>query len=859
MTMTYAEFAQLPASEKVVLCKVEAVTQYKVWTFAGAPGTFYRDVPYFIKNIKSDGVELTKKTSLPLPSKPTAGGGSYYFDPKQKRIYVRLGNDNLDPKKHSMIVTLQMFFSTRPSILPYDLNNGEQVEWDSRIDTIGSLGQQLDDENTGIVLESSSQISLHNNDGFFDDIFDTLIWENQNIEFYSWSPKIPSNLAVKLFSGVIESKEFNSDKIVFKVKDFVYRLKNLVNLGTFTAADGKISDSLIGTPKRRIYGKMKQVQCVGIDNTLDGYPLTGTITVALGSKILTGTATSFLSQLSPDDEIFITLDNGSTVKISIESISSDTSATLGDDSTVNITNKTGIIKPRIPYRFKNRKWHLAGHKLVSPIANIVFPTTSRRFFVDNVDDFEPNDIVKLNGTELTIKRISGKNLIMESSVFPLPSIGDVIRKSPVTKVFFGSKEMIPERDWTLLNTTEAIIQIDPLAEFNLANIRNISNVSLTFTNGSRDITTTATIDLRTLLSPRDWIRKNSVLDINWYEILDVKEQTITLRTPFTGTTQTITGKMKNIEFIDDDSLITVNCIGIGNSSTPSRWIRTASDIVKHLVQNDSGFTDIDTNAFEQAKSDCNWTLSMVIPKSIGDSSPSVRDVITHVNESVFGSLYGNKTMQIAYSILNARKPTDLSVIQDHDIISWNSSTEQKIVNHVKINYRPFIDLFTGQDAFESIEYVSDFVNQFIGIQNTDERTVYIYDEDKARIMAQRIAFYKSLSNCKVTLKGKLGLALITVNDKMYIEFDRLFRRYGGKDNKKIAIVTGVKKDGFNVDVEMTDLGNIFNRVPSIAPTGSPSYATSTRDDAVRYGFIIDNDTLTPDNTSETDLGNNRIG
>jgi hypothetical protein len=32
MTMTYAEFAQLPASEKVVLCKVEAVTQYKVWT-----------------------------------------------------------------------------------------------------------------------------------------------------------------------------------------------------------------------------------------------------------------------------------------------------------------------------------------------------------------------------------------------------------------------------------------------------------------------------------------------------------------------------------------------------------------------------------------------------------------------------------------------------------------------------------------------------------------------------------------------------------------------------------------------------------------------------------------------------------
>jgi hypothetical protein len=849
--MNYAEFAQLPASEKVVLCVVQAKTQFKVFTEYGVD-LYFKMVPHFVGAIHVDGVALTEISYDDGDPAP----GQYSFNPKIGRINVHCPG-SIDPKTSTFVVTYKFFYANAPYILPYDLNDGEPVEFDARIESIGSLGQQLDDENTGIVLESSSNIALQNNDGFFDDIFDTLIWENQTIEFYSWSPKIPVNQAVKLFSGVIESKSFNNDKITFNVKDFVYRLKNQVNLGTFTDVDGKIAPSILNTPKRRIYGKVKQAKCVGIDAVLDGYELTGTITVSEGSTALSGSGTSFLSELSPQDEIYIELDDGTIEKIAVESITSDTAAVLGDESDVSITNASVIVKPKIPYRQKNRRWHIAGHPLVTPVSTIVFPTTARRFIVDTTDDFFADDSVEINGNPVKIVRISGSNIIIDQSIDPLPDIGNTIDKSPITKVYFGSKELLPERDWTLTNFPEAIIEINPLAEFNIANARNISNINLTFTNASRSVTTTATIDLRTLLKPRDWIRKNSITETTWFEVLDVQQQTITLRTAFTGTTQTTTGKMKNVELIDDDSLITVDCIGKRNESFG--WIRTASDVVRDLIKNDAGFSEIDEDSFSQADSDCNWTISMVIPETIGEKSPTVRDVITKINESVFGSLYGNQTQEIAYSILNSRKPTSLSVIQDHDILSWNSSTEQKIVNKVKINYRPFVDIFTGSDGFESVEFQSDFVDKFIGIQNTDERTVYLYDEEKATIMAQRIAFYKSLSNCKITLKGKLNLALITVNDKMYIEFDRLFKRYGGSDNKKIAIVTGVKKDGMNVDVEMTDLGNIFNRVPSIAPNTTPSYSTATRDDAVKYGFILDNDTLTPDNTSEMDLGNNRIG
>jgi hypothetical protein len=849
--MNYEEFASQPNSEKVILCIAEARTQFKIFT-AYDTNKYLKVVPYFVSAVHVDGTALTQ-----VSYDTALSAGQFSFKPSTKELKVQL-SDSSNPKTKTVVVTYKFFFSNAPYILPFDLDSGDDVEFDSRIESIGSLGQQLDDENTGIVLESSSQVALQNNDGYFDEIFDTLIWENQNIEFHSWSPVIPITESTKIFSGVIESKTFDAGQIVFKVKDFVFKLKNQVNLPLFTESDGDVAPSILGTPKRRIYGKVKQVQCVGIDNVLGGYALSGTISVAQGSTALTGTLTEFLDQLSPSDELFVVLDDGSTVKIAIDSITSDTAAVLGDESEFSISNKTAIVKPKIPWRKKNRRWHVAGHPLTVSTATIELPRTARRFLVDNVDDFFAGDLININGNPLIVRRISGLNIITDQSIDPIPSIGDTILKSAVRKVYFGSKELVVERDWALTNTTEAIIEVDDLAEFNLANVRNVG-VNLTFTNGSRSITTTASVDLRTFLKPRDWIRKNHISDNTWHEILDVKEQTITLRTIFTGTTATTTAKMKNPDFIQDDSLITVDCVGIANAESPFRWCRTASDVVKHLVMNDAGFTEIDEDAFSQSKSDCDWTISMVIPESIGDKSPTVKEIITKVNESVFGSLYGNQTQEIAYSVLNARKPTSLSVIEDHDIISWNSSTEQKIVNKVKLNYQQFTDFYTGSAAFESIEYTHDFVDKFIGIQNTDERTVYLYDEESVTIMAQRIAFFNSLSNCKVTLNGKLNFAMVCVNDKMYLEFDRLFKRYGGADNKKIGIVTGVKKNGLDVTIEMTDLGNIYNRVPSVAPNTTTSYSTATRDDSVKYGFILDNDTLTPDNTSEVDLGNNRIG
>jgi len=274
---------------------------------------------------------------------------------------------------------------------------------------------------------------------------------------------------------------------------------------------------------------------------------------------------------------------------------------------------------------------------------------------------------------------------------------------------------------------------------------------------------------------------------------------------------------------------------------------------------DAGYSGVNEDKFNEAKDDCNYTLSMVIPETIGSEPPKIRDVITKINESVFGSLYGDSAFNVSYSILNAEKPELTEVLTDDDIISWDSSSSQKIVNRVKVNYRPFTDIFNEEDGFKVLEYNSGFVDSLIGINNVLEKTIYLYEEDKALIIAQRLALFNSLSSTVVNVKAKLNLALKAVGDKMFLSLDRLYKRYGGRDRRKIGTITGIKKNGFDTDVQFVDLSNVYNRVPAIAPNTALDYSSGISDDIVRWGYIVDNDTETPDVTSEMQLGNNLIG
>jgi hypothetical protein len=845
--MSFLEESRKPRSEKVLLCSIVAAERAKVFSLDSG-STYVKSVGFFVDSV-ADGVTNLAAGSLPLST------GQYFYDAEAGQLYLRC-SDSSDPKTRDMVIRYKFFFSSSGHNIPFDVSTGRHTHWEGRLSGIGALKQSLDEENTGVVVESSSSVTLINSDGFFDEIFDTLVWENQTCEFWSWITSTPVSEAKKLFSGIVSEKSFSPDSVSFRLNDFTFRLRDKVNLEFFSSLDGSLSDSDLNKPKRRVYGRVKKMACVGVDKILDGYAGTGSVIGNAGEAFITF-STSQLGALFPGDEISFSLPSGDIEKIGVDSITSGTIYAVSGALDESFTTSNFQIIPERATRAKNRNWFIAGHKLSEPSATITAIEGSNRFAVDDTSAFFPEDRFSIDGEIGTVRRISGSTLVTNQVLSPPPVVSDVFTRPPIAEVYAADKQLLFGRDYTYTNTTEAIIHIDALAEFNLAPERSLAGTDITFTNLSNAITSSSTsLDLRTVLRPRDWIRSTDITHVTWYEVAQVDQFAAKLVTVYAGSNISGAAQFKTVDYIDDDAIITVDCYGI---EVDGQWLKTPGDCVKHLLENDAALSQIDTAAFTKANASCDFIVSLPLPARPGDGLPSIRETISKINSSVFGSLFTTADFLLSYSILNSSKPASLATLGDDDIISFTSDTKNQICNKVIANYRPFVDGSTGEDTFEVYDFESSFTNKMSGIKKTDEITLYLYEQDKAQIIAQRYAFFKSLSSSRLRLKAPLALASYSLGDKVYLKLDRLFKRYGGRNRLKVGVVAGVSRDGYSVELELNDLGNVINRVPSIAPDTMGEYLDESPENIAMFGFITDNNTETPDPTSDAELGNNLIG
>lgn len=838
--MNYSEYAQKTRSVKSILSVIRAKQKIKIFSlYSGSVYSF--NAPYFVESVSNGTTALVKGSSESL------NAGEFYYNAIDGVLYVRMLDDS-DPKENNLVISYKLFLSDKPYNLPNDLLNGADVEFLPLIKSIGELKFDLDYEQTGIAIESNSSITLENTDGFFDGIFDVLIFENQAVDFYSWSPQLPLSEAKKIYSGFIKDKAFSESQISFSLVDQIYQLRNPVVTGVFSASDGDLDDSDIGTSKRRIYGRVQNLRTIGIDKTLDGFAVSGNVTGLVNTLTVSGS--NFLQQFSPQDKIKFNLNN-TDYEYTVNSVDSDSVVTLSEAITVSFSDYQVVNEPSNPYRFKNRRWFIAGHKLFAFSTTITDVKSRSRFQLASVESLLANDFVIINGQTRQIRRISGNEIVLLQSLSITPINGDAVDKSPVYDVYFKNKKLVLDRDYTLTNTTEAIIEIDELAEFNIAPQLLNDRFTMTFTASSRTISTSADVDLKTFLKPRDWIRSDDINHTDWYEILSVSEKSLEIRTAYDGTNTTTNFYYKNVDYIQDDSQITVSCLGIERSGT---WIKTPAQAVKDMIENDAGLSNINTTLFNEASIDCPYTLSYIV-----ESERQVKEIISEINSSCFGSVYQDTDFNIAFKVLNADKDEDLQELNDDDILSFSSKSKNGIISKVTVKYRPFTDLFNGEDSFKVYEFDNDFVNETTGIKEERVQKVYLYFDNEAETIAQRIAFFNSLTQNVISIKSKLNLILKTVNDKMYISLDRMFKRFGTANRRKIGIINSISKNESGASIEFNDLSGVFSRVPSIAPNTSNDFSDASEDEKTKFGFIVDNDSLTPDNTSNDELGNNLIG
>lgn len=843
---TWSEYSTRTRSTKIAIAHIFPKQRWKEWTIVS--GNIYKTTaPHIVEAVAIGMTALTADTSEAVAL------NKFYYKPETKELFINVG---LDPITVNAILTYRLCFSSAPVNLPYDMIAGFDTEYEPRLKDLGDIKLELDFENQGIALETNSSVSLENTDGYFDDKFDVLIFENQRAIFYSYGLEIAPAESRIIFDGFMETKSFTPSDVKLTLKDQFKKLRDRMQMDLFTTADGNLTDSNLNKPKRRLYGKFDHLETVGIDKILTGYSLSGSHSIDQLGTTLNGTGTAYLDELSPEDELIITIE-GEEYRYTVDTVDSNTLATLSDVSEVPFSGAV-FVSPKVPWRKRNREWHIAGHKLREVSTTVSEFITPTRIRLTDTTDVTPGDLALVDGTDyVTIVRVSGDQVVLDQALSTNLVGGESFTILPVSSAYQDDRAFEQGRDYTVLNTaTDAVVVLEDLAEFNITG-QKLTPATFVFTNGSRNVTcSTVGLDLKTILQTRDWLRADSITRPEWYEILQVDETSLVLRTAFTASSFTGTAIRKNMNYIGDETLITVDCRGV---EVAGEWKYSAARAVKHILETDLGSANINTATFTQAHEDAPQYLSYAIPEKPGSEAPVIRDTIAKINQSVLAAIYQDPNFDFAMTLLQSDKPEDLETLSDDDVLSFSVNTKQSIANLVSLSYRPFVDVLTGKDVFKLQEVDNDFVNETSQIQNTHVAKAYIYDDAAAETHAQRLGFIKSVTNTLITVKGKIDLVRFGIGDRIGLAFDRMFTRYGNESNQRVGIVYGVQSDEASASISLNDYNGVFTRVPAIAPDDAADYSSASDSDKSKWGYVCDNDSETPDGISNASLGNNLIG
>jgi hypothetical protein len=316
---TYQEHKNKATSEKIVLAWLEPSQRLFAWTVHSG-SVYKRTVPYYVVGVRQDATALTSVSSLGS----VTGAGKFFFDPATRILYVWSAG-SVDPGTLWTDVTYRLFFSNAPIDLPADMANAVEVPYDARIQKTSKFKAKFDQDQKGIALEGTGKIELHNNDGFFAGIYDKLVWENKAVKIFSYARNLAPSERLVLFNGVVTNKDFDDSSVSFDIKDFIYKLRTKLDLPIYDTEDGDIAQSILGKPKRRIYGRVNGLLCDSLEQRGPSYALqtidagtdarTGTpitVTLTATSNAATASSTDVHKELCAGDTIVV---NGNKLKV----------------------------------------------------------------------------------------------------------------------------------------------------------------------------------------------------------------------------------------------------------------------------------------------------------------------------------------------------------------------------------------------------------------------------------------------------------------------------------------------------------------------------------------------------------------
>jgi len=833
---TYADFQAAESSEKEGLIVQEAAR--RLLGFVLHSGSVYKitsfDHPVLSPDspVKDSGVALVSAGSTSLSA------GQYYHDRTNQILYLRT-SDSANPNGKFITLTFRLFFSKAGRNLPHDLASGFDVHWRGLLDGTSDFGVELDNQNQlGSAIEGSGSLRFFNDQEFWAPIYDKYYFENQKALVYSWNPLLPVTEAKLIYRGRVQKKTYTPTQVSFELQDMLNALRSPVALPFLSeVTDVRIPDSLNLAFQRTLYGYVNGHRPTNIDNSLNGYPITGTIAVTDASTTLTGTSTLFLSELSPDDEVTFYLANGPQT-YSIASVTSNTVAVLSEAFDGSAESGISVnVKPSRPGRAKNRVFLIAGHPLCQPETTVLRSITATLVEVASVQGLLPGDALLINGEPTEIVRISNNTIKLSTSLLTSPDLGDPVIRPAVSNVYLDDKPLTVNVDYTY-DETAATITLDPLCEVNIAKPKKLRG-TLTFTNASRNVTGSST-KFTVEVSPGDWIA--AVGEGDYFEVLQVTDDTnLVLRTASTYSV-TLAGLVKHpAYYAEGQSILSCDVLGRTDDGTSSgTLLQTSPEIVEDLLIQAGMSAQLSTASFTLAKQLTGKRLGLAIPKKFGDkTAPKLRDVINEINKSDFGSLVQNEDFELEYHILTPDKPSTLTRFSEADALAFAiESDSSRIVKTARVNYAfRETDPVSAAPVNLQAEATSQSAQYLAGSTNEFKIDTLLIEDGHAQIYANRWAFIFEVASSVIKLGTKMQGARLQIGDKVELSHEKMYERIGSTSKRKVAGVSLAKKSLSDSSIQLDDLANAYSRCAVIAETGADDYVDASEQDQTLTGYI----------------------
>ncbi len=845
---TYTDFSETTTSEKITLAHVHAKS-YILTGFSVYSGNIYeRSADHVVTEIKDNGAELTLAND-----KDSVISGTYFYEIETNKIYIY----SADISSTKLLLTYRLFFSSAPLNLSYDLSYGHEVYYEPRLVSKTSYSVKTDSSAIGVALIGSGNLSLTNTDGELDN-FGQLYFENQDINIYSYNRNIEEDQIKLIYSGIIVTKTYTDKDISFKINNKLDFINNLVSLKLYPDEDN-ISESLVDTYKSRPFGRVDGLQAQSISIVGEGFSMSGTVTGSAASSTLIGTSTQFLSELSPDDEL--TLSDGTIVSVS--SITDNTTLVLSDELESDVNGATAEVEPSRPNPHYNRTWQVSGNALRKTISTIISVPFNNAVELDDSRDLEIGDIITTeSGQNRVIDSISGNRIVVTQAFSPLPITGQTIVRTSIQNTHYLGKEL--DKDYYSINNNSIdgcqLVLDDDIEKTHFIRRGVDTSETWTVSSGSREISRDSGTNelLPELIKPRDYIKiGNSGL----YEVLQVTEDKIHTRIPITSTYTNQYLQVVNVIGIDDDSIISCNVIGETIDGEPTGiWAKNASQVIKLLLIEQGLESLLNSSSFDDVSNNQDYTVSMVIPRNSGsNSSEKLKSIIGDITKSTLTSLVVNGDMKLALQLVDTSLNRDsIKTITEHDVIAWKYKTEQNaLYNEIVCTYN---EVQINKISLESGSSIVEFENELatdLGISKKQGLELSLYREKDANYVTQRYSMLTQSLNSVIEINTDLRYYNLELGDIACLDFETV-SNFGDLDtNKRLMMVTSVKKDGERMIISFSDISNLFAKRAVITDDNINDYNISS-DDEKLYNSWITEDNGIVDNNNDNTYGRNII-